>query len=1014
MKQDIFLSKLQIPIVPKGLVVRSRLIARLQNAQKRVCILHATVGYGKTVFMAQYVRSCDADCAWYHLQETDNDPMAFLEYLICAAEQATGCTILDLRAYHSMTQKKSRLRRIAMDFAASLEQVLQEKNRRFVLALDDFQTITNEEIWNLLDDIILSTTERVQFLVATKGAVAPFWMRHILSGAGEIIKQEVLSCTLDETTAILQQEIGREDLTQTAQQVQQAVEGWPAGVMFAALYLKQNPNLDALNPCYEKSMVNSYLMHELYRKLPYEIQQFLAGTSILEDLRADVCNAVLKIHDADSMLSYLMQENLFIVRTGKDGKSYRYHSLFRAFLQTQLRGSMREQVLQAAVRFYLQSANRVQAVEYAILLGDTDLMQETMQYTCEEVLQESRLNTLSRWLLWLRAHNAVLTPTVTLYSGIYAYRTGDREQGFAQVETAKNQAQAQGQQTVYQRCLLAQMRMTQDRCSLAERAEMLTTFSQEISAENRTLWITVALERLYHMLFLGQETQAAQACQQLLQQAQKAHWRDAERQLKWFQCIIGFYLGRYAQMQAQAQALEQEGIPAMPFSVHAYLAMLRWFQGDGEAAFAKIEDALAQQLSQNNREDLWLIWLFRAYLAMATQRTQEAAYSIEMARQRMEDWPPNHVFPQYVALMQFVLSAPPEALPEESLLEGVHPFFQHLVFWTVLQRGTATQQAQAIQESLAKRFAQTEPQDYFIAAIQAALPQVQEKKAQAFAAQNALCLPCLSSAAPQETPPAEPQTAFPEPKAARTASDKLTVHCFGGFAIYPPQTDTPIKWRTRRAMRLAAYLFHEQGKPVDREKLLALFWPEAERNNAAALLNTTLYSIRKGLAQFGFEKLIVYENKSYRMDMNLIHSDIDALHAAESAAAQHKALTDTQWLCCCEGAYLEGLEDAFYTEVRAWYEHRVLTLCGQMAQLAQEEHAYAKALSYYRCAIRIDPYQETYYTKMLYCCQAMGEVHQAKELYAAITERLRTELDIEPTAELQQAYTACLQGRKTE
>src|SRR5512143_363516 len=51
----------------------------------------------------------------------------------------------------------------------------------------------------------------------------------------------------------------------------------------------------------------------------------------------------------------------------------------------------------------------------------------------------------------------------------------------------------------------------------------------------------------------------------------------------------------------------------------------------------------------------------------------------------------------------------------------------------------------------------------------------------------------------------------------------------------------------RRKSRALIYYLAAQGKPVRRERLLAFFWPDAERPSAQQTLRATLYGLRKSL-----------------------------------------------------------------------------------------------------------------------------------------------------------------------
>ncbi len=60
--------------------------------------------------------------------------------------------------------------------------------------------------------------------------------------------------------------------------------------------------------------------------------------------------------------------------------------------------------------------------------------------------------------------------------------------------------------------------------------------------------------------------------------------------------------------------------------------------------------------------------------------------------------------------------------------------------------------------------------------------------------------------------------------------------------------ETPIAFATRKALAVLIYLAVE-GRPVSRESLLALLWPEGDPASTRGALRTTLAYLRRGLGE---------------------------------------------------------------------------------------------------------------------------------------------------------------------
>jgi ATP/maltotriose-dependent transcriptional regulator MalT len=88
----VLLPKLQVPRLNSSLVVRSRLLSRLDAGfERRLSLVSAPAGYGKTTLVCQWItrrgaRDLRRRVAWVSLDAGDNDPIRFWLYLIMACQ----------------------------------------------------------------------------------------------------------------------------------------------------------------------------------------------------------------------------------------------------------------------------------------------------------------------------------------------------------------------------------------------------------------------------------------------------------------------------------------------------------------------------------------------------------------------------------------------------------------------------------------------------------------------------------------------------------------------------------------------------------------------------------------------------------------------------------------------------------------------------------------------------------------------------------------------------------------
>ncbi len=85
MSTPILTTKLYIPPPRPNVVLRSRLIARLnEGLHGKLTLISAPAGFGKTTLVSTWIASCGRPVAWLSLDEEDSDLIRFLTYLVAA------------------------------------------------------------------------------------------------------------------------------------------------------------------------------------------------------------------------------------------------------------------------------------------------------------------------------------------------------------------------------------------------------------------------------------------------------------------------------------------------------------------------------------------------------------------------------------------------------------------------------------------------------------------------------------------------------------------------------------------------------------------------------------------------------------------------------------------------------------------------------------------------------------------------------------------------------------------
>jgi LuxR family maltose regulon positive regulatory protein len=142
-------TKFFVPRLPQRAFVRSRLLPLLDaSLQRKLTLVSAPAGYGKTTLMATWLQSYpkarpkgDLRVAWLSLEPADNDPRRFWAYVL---------TALDRGSPGVATQALSTLRAgEAPPFEATLASLINElaaQTSPLILILDDYQAIGDQRV----------------------------------------------------------------------------------------------------------------------------------------------------------------------------------------------------------------------------------------------------------------------------------------------------------------------------------------------------------------------------------------------------------------------------------------------------------------------------------------------------------------------------------------------------------------------------------------------------------------------------------------------------------------------------------------------------------------------------------------------------------------------------------------------------------------------------------------------------------------------------------------------------
>src|ERR1044072_5119929 len=188
-------TKLYLPPARQTLVDRPVLLERLKDGLKgRLTLVSAPAGFGKTSLVAAWRKECETPLAWVSLDDEDNEPLRFLDYLI-GALQMVDSDLGDESAQILRTTSTPPLKVVL----TSLLNEINAYDKEFVLAFDDYHVIHEPGIHDALSFLIERLAPHAHCLIATRSD-PPFPLGR-LRARGELKELRASDLRFDKTEA---------------------------------------------------------------------------------------------------------------------------------------------------------------------------------------------------------------------------------------------------------------------------------------------------------------------------------------------------------------------------------------------------------------------------------------------------------------------------------------------------------------------------------------------------------------------------------------------------------------------------------------------------------------------------------------------------------------------------------------------------------------------------------------------------------------------------------------------
>ena len=415
---DVLLAtKLYVPRPRPGFVPRPRLAEALgEGLARRLILVCAPAGSGKTTMLADWARSGNRPVAWLSLDAADNDPARFWRHVVAALDRARpgiGERVGPLLGPPAPASFEGLVTALINELAA------QRGDGEVLLVLDDYHRIDAQPVHGSLGFLLEHLPPGLHLVLASR-ADPPLPLARLRAG-GQLaeLRAADLRFTAEEAAALLRESAGADLPAAAVAALAARTEGWVAGLQLAALSLAGQADPAGFVAAFSGShrYVLDYLAEEVLDRQHEELRTFLLETSVLERLSGGLCDAVTGRTDSQAMLERVEQAGLFLVPLDEVRGWWRYHHLFadllRARLQQQRPGRV-PALHRAAAAWCEEHGLADDAVRHALAAGDAAWAARLVERHVETLLGRSEGATLRRWLSALPAESARDRPRLCL------------------------------------------------------------------------------------------------------------------------------------------------------------------------------------------------------------------------------------------------------------------------------------------------------------------------------------------------------------------------------------------------------------------------------------------------------------------------------------------------------------------------------------------------------------------------------------------------------------------------
>ena len=396
-------------------------------AAKKIILIEAQAGQGKTTLAYQFLRRTLHDYIWYQIGPEDSDPVFLLAALLAnLTSKFPDFSSPELRyIFEQGAIGPLDLDRCASILLRDLDSYLTED---IYIAFDDLHLLPAGEMTNNLMEYLLDASPpKLHFILISRHPVE-LRCKALRNGTGiSYLNTSDLALNHLEIEDLFNNVLGKTITRQEAMEIERITRGWVMGIILASHPVSGRGQFwktgaSPVSTSFEHGHMLGYFQDEIFAQIPEALHTPFLRLSFISEIPIDLAVQITGIQEMETVLAGMARENFFVYRLDDNQRVFRFHHFFQEFLQLQAGTSLTRAEINTIhtieAHYYLKKNMLEKALASYRSAGDYASMDTILQHQGMLLIEKNRTLTILSLLQTIPREILLQFSWLTLYAGL--------------------------------------------------------------------------------------------------------------------------------------------------------------------------------------------------------------------------------------------------------------------------------------------------------------------------------------------------------------------------------------------------------------------------------------------------------------------------------------------------------------------------------------------------------------------------------------------------------------------